>query len=150
MCDSLCLCIGYGVTNFIGPAPSGSVIANFEGAINATTLICNVTRGETQLDTFWNFANFRGVAGRQSLISLGSSQNLFVAEGLFLNELTVTSWTSEVDQVIVFCGTGGEPTQANVTLRIYRKFERRFVSDCNHSTVVLLVLNYFRTPQFAR
>ena len=111
----------------VGPVPSGSVVANFEGTINATTLICNVTRGEVQIDTFWSFANFRGVAGRQSLLSLSmSTQNLFLAEGLFLNEVTITNWTSEVDQVIAFCGTGGDPTQANVTLRIYSKFERRY------------------------
>ena len=118
--------VGYGAADFIDPAPSGSVIANFEGTINATTLICIVTRGETQIDTFWSIANFRGVADRQSLLSLGSSPNLFVVEGLFFDELTITNWTSEIDQVIVFCGTGGEPMQANVTLRIYRKFERRF------------------------
>lgn len=108
--------------DFIDP-PSGTVVANFEGTINAANLTCNITRDEgTQTDTFWSFVNFRGVAGRQSLINLVSSQNLFLAQGLFLNELTVTNWTSEIDQVIVFCGTGGKPTQANLTLRIYRKF----------------------------
>ena len=119
--------VGYGAASFVDPAPSGSVVANFEGTINATTLICNVTRGEDQIDTFWSFANFRGVDGRQSLLTLGSSQNLFLAGGLFLNELTITNWTSEVDQVIAFCGTGGDPTQANMTLRIYRKFERKLI-----------------------
>ena len=127
--------VGHGVAEFIGPAPSGSVVANFEGAINATTLICNVTRNEIQIVTFWSIANFRGVSGRQSLLNLQSSQNLFVDDGLFFNELTVTNWTSEVDQVIAFCGTGGDPTQANVTLRLYRKFERRF--DYNSAVVLL-------------
>ena len=122
-----CFFVGYGAASFVDPAPSGSVVANFEGTINAATLICNVTRGEDQIDTFWSFANFRGVDGRQSLLTLGSSQNLFFAGGLFLNELTITNWTSEVDQVIAFCGTGGDPTQANVTLRIYRKFERKLI-----------------------
>ena len=111
------------MADFISPAPSGSVVANFEGAINATTLICNVTREETQIDTFWSFANFRGVAGIQPLILI-SSQNPFLADGFFLNELIVTNWMTEVDRVIVFCGTGGDPTQTNVTLRIYRKLER--------------------------
>ena len=55
------------------------------------------------------------------LINLISSQNIFIAHGLYLNELRVTNWTSEVDRVIVFCGTGGDPTQTNVTLRIYRR-----------------------------
>ena len=139
--------VGYsqGVANFISPAPSGSMIANFEGAINATTLICNVTRGENQIDTFWRIANFRGVAGRRSLLNLMSSQNIFVAEGLFLNELIVTNWTSEVDRVIVFCGTGGDPTQTNVTLRIYRKLEWRF-----DSLLAIFNINYYRIPCFAR
>jgi hypothetical protein len=104
------------------------VVANFEGITNAPTLMCNVTRDESQIDTFWSIANFRGVPGGQALISLVSSQNIFVAEGLFLNELRVTNWTSEVDRVIVFCGTGGNRTQTNVTLRVYRKFERRLNS----------------------
>jgi hypothetical protein len=117
------------VVDFISPAPSSSVVANFEGAVNATTLICNVTRGENQIDTFWRIGNFRGVTGLQSLLNfINSSQNIFLAQGLFLNELIITNWTSEVDRVIVFCGTGAEPKQANVTLRIYRKLEWRFES----------------------
>ena len=116
--------VGYGAAELIGPAPSGSVIASFEGTVNATTLICNVTRNESQIDTFWSIGNFRGVAARRSLRNLMSSQNIFLAEQFFLNELRVTNWTSEVDRVIVFCGTGGEPEQTNVTLRIYRKFRR--------------------------
>ena len=98
------------------------MVANFEGTINVPTLICNVTRDGIQIDTFWTIGNFRGVPGGQVLVNLMSSQNIFVAEGLLLNELRVTNWTSEVDRVIVFCGTGGDPTQTNVTLRIYRKF----------------------------
>jgi hypothetical protein len=118
--------VGYGVADFISPVPSGSVVANFEGVVNAPTLICNVTRGEIQIDTFWSIANFRGVPSGVSLLNLMSSQNVFLAEGIFLNELRVTNWTSEVDQVIVFCGTGGNPTQTNVTLRVYRKLIWRF------------------------
>ena len=120
LCQQIIFFVGYGVADFISPVPSGSVVANFEGAINATTLICNVTRGETQIDTFWSFANFRGVAGIQALILI---QSPFLANGFFLNELIVTNWMSEVDRVIVFCGTGGDPTQTNVTLKIYRKLE---------------------------
>ena len=109
--------VGFGAANFVGP-PSGSVIANFEGAINATTLTCDVTNEGIQIQTFWSVGNFQGVSGRQALgIML---QNLFViGGGSLLNELTVSSWTFEVDRVIIFCGTGSEPTQANVTLRIY-------------------------------
>lgn len=124
LCQQIFFFVGYGAADFIGPAPSGSVVANFEGAINATTLICNITRGENQIDTFWSFANFRGVAGIQALLLIASMNPPFFADGLFLNELIVTNWTSEVDRVIVFCGTGGDPTQANVTLRTYRKFKR--------------------------
>lgn len=113
--------VGFGVAD-LGPS-SGSVVANFVGAINATTLRCDVTFLGSQIDTFWSVANFRGVVSRQGLILL--SQNLFLTGGMFLNELTVANWTSEVDKVIVFCGSGSQPTQANVTLRLYRKFERR-------------------------
>ena len=81
------LSVGHGA---IVSSPSGSVIANVEGTVNAITLICNVTRDESQRDTYWSIANFRGVAGRQSLLDLESSQNLFVDEGLFFNKLIVT------------------------------------------------------------
>ena len=60
--------------DFIDP-PSGSVVANFEGSLNAATLTCNVSHEGSQRFTFWSIANFRGVAGRQSLGTL-RDQNL--------------------------------------------------------------------------
>ena len=146
LCQQILFFVGYGVADFISPAPSWSMLVNFEGAINGATLICNVTRGEIQIDTFWSFANFRGVVGIQALILLSSRNPPFVANGLFLNELRVTNWTSEVDRVIVFCGTGGDPTQTNVTLRIYRKLE----GDSILHVMLFLCKNYCRTSQLAR
>ena len=112
--------VGFGAAVFVDGPSSGSVIANFEGAIN-TTLICDVTiEGVGLIDTSWSVANFRGIP-RRLLIDI-SDQNLFFTGGSLFNELTISSWTSEVDQVIVFCGSGLQPTQANVTLRLYRKY----------------------------
>ena len=77
------LYIGHGAVEFVSPAPSGSVIANFEGTINDTTLICNVTHDEIQFDTLWSISNFRGVTAIQTLILLVSSQNLSWLKGCF-------------------------------------------------------------------
>jgi hypothetical protein len=41
----------------------------------------------------------------------------------FLNQVIVTNWTTELDRVILFCGLDSQPTQANITLRLYRKFK---------------------------
>ena len=114
-------CIGFGAAEFVGLAPDVSVVANFEGAINSTTLTCVVTNEGFQIDASWSLANFRGVESRRGLVLI-PDQTLFLVGGLFFDELTVTNWTSEVDQVIVFCGTGEQPAQANVTLRTYREF----------------------------
>lgn len=67
--------------------------------------------------------NFLGVPGIQSLGTISGQNLLLIGGGSILNEVTVTNWTSEADGVIVFCGTGSEPTQANVTLRLYSEYE---------------------------
>ena len=117
---------GWGTVDFVDP-PSGSVIANFEGTPNATTIICNITRdGGPQITTQWNVANFRG-GGPNSLLSLTIAPELFSVGGdpipntdyLFENELTILDWAAELDGVIVYCGTGRDPQQASFTLRIY-------------------------------
>ena len=118
------LCVGLGAVNFIDP-PSGSVIANFEGTLNAATLTCNVTNEGFQIVTFWTVANFRGVTGTRPVNSLTNQDLFLVGGGSFFNQLTVTNWTSEVDRVTVFCGIGSDLEQANVVLRLYSKFERQ-------------------------
>ena len=107
--------------DFIDP-PSGSVIANFEGTLNATTLTCNVTNEGFQISTFWSVANYQGVAGTQTVNSLNRPDLFLIGGGSFINQLTITNWTSEVDGVTVFCGIGSDLEQANVLIRIYRKF----------------------------
>ena len=106
--------------------PSGSVIANFEGTPNATTIICNVTRDRgPQITTQWNVANFRGSGSNllahtvaPELFSVGSDP-IPNTDLLFDNELTILNWAAELDGVIVYCGTGRDPQQASFTLRIY-------------------------------
>ena len=116
--------------DFIDP-PSGSVVANFEGSLNATTLTCNVSHEGSQRFTFWSIANFRGVAGRQSLGTLRDQNlplHLILEMDSFFNQVIVTNWTTELDGVVIFCGIGSQPFQANVTLRLYRKLVRRLNS----------------------
>jgi hypothetical protein len=111
--------------DFIDP-PSGSVVANFEGSLNATTLTCNISHEGSQRFTFWSIANFRGIAGIQSLGTLRDQNlplQLMLRMDSFFNQVIVTNWTTELDQVIIFCGLGSQRTQANITLRLYRKFK---------------------------
>lgn len=110
--------------------PSGQVIADFQGAENFTTIMCNVTDGRvppTQLDTRWGIENFRGVAGLQTIVD-NFDTDLFLVSGdpmsgggSFRNRLTILRLTPELDGVTVFCGLGAFPRQANFPLRIYRK-----------------------------
>ena len=113
--------------------PSGSVIANFEGAENVTTIMCNVTDDRpippVQLETRWSIENFR-VAGLQTITDNFNTSLFLVSgdpdpvspSGSFRNRLTILRLTSDLDGVTVFCGIGALPQQASFPLRIYRKF----------------------------
>ena len=60
--------IGHGAVQFVDP-PSGEVIANFEGAQNFTTIMCNVTAALSgPATTRWDNENFRGVPGLQNIL----------------------------------------------------------------------------------
>ena len=118
--------------SFIDP-PSGSVIANFEGTENATTITCNITNSEgNQISTQWFVCNFRSVNGRQFLTTENVTPELFHISGdpipgnsqaSYKNRLTVLTLDSDLDNVTVFCSDGIEQQHmaANFTLRIYRK-----------------------------
>ena len=102
------------------------MIASFEGAVNTITLTCNVTNEGIQITTFWSVGNFRGVSNTHPIDVAG---DLFILSGdpipnfnvTYLNRVTVSNLTSELDGVWLFCGTGALPEQANVVFRIYRK-----------------------------
>ena len=125
---------GLGAVNFTDPA-SGSLIANFEGTENATTITCNVTNSQgAQISTQWALTNFRGSTGLQLVNN--AAPELFEITGdpipntmfTFINHLTVVNLVRDLDHVTVFCGTGVMPQQANFLLRIYRElnFKMKF------------------------
>ena len=113
--------------------PSGSVIGSFEGTVSVTILTCNITDDQTgdQAITVWSIGNFRDVPEvRTILADLAPDLFLFSGDPLpsdpsftYLNRLTVLNLTSELDEVIVYCGSGAGSAaeQANFTLRVYRK-----------------------------
>ena len=119
--------VGFGAAQ-VDP-PSGSVVANFEDTVNAATLTCNLTDGQgNRVLTSWDLGNFRGVSRQPFSINL--APELFLLGGdpvpnfpnfTYGNELTILRLTSELDQVMVFCGLG-QSIEAEFTLRIYRKF----------------------------
>ena len=69
--------------DFVDP-PSGSVIADFEGAENVTTIMCNVTDRRftppIQLTTRWSIQDFRDVDGLQTITD-DFDTNLFFVHG---------------------------------------------------------------------
>ena len=103
------------------------MVANFEGVINATTLTCNVTNEGIQISTFWSIANFGGIVSRRPLGLADPDDESFIVSGdprpertsTFRNRITIRNWTSAVDGVTLFCGTGSVPDQTQVLLRIY-------------------------------
>ena len=124
--------VGLGAVEGVDP-PSGQVIADFEGAENVITIMCNVTNGGNpliQLETRWSIANFRGKADLQiitdtfntSLFLVSGDPDPMGPSGSFRNRLTILRLTSDLDGVILFCGVGALARQANFPLRIYRKF----------------------------
>ena len=119
-----------GAVQFVDP-PSGSTIAGFEGAVNVTTITCNILNNDGNwASTQWSTVNFRGVSGSR-VIDDNLAPELFLFSGdpvpsvptiTYRNILTLLSLSPDLDRVTIFCGTGINPNQANVTIRIYRKF----------------------------
>ena len=114
-----------GAVTFADPA-SGSVIANFEGTKNATTITCNVTNSlGDQITTQWTLTNFRGSTGLQTINN--AAPELFETTGdpipgtmfTYDNRLTVVNLVRDLDRVTIFCGTGAMPQQGDFVLRIY-------------------------------
>ena len=107
-------------------------MANFEGAVNDTTLTCNVTNSSgEQVPTTWSVANLGGVPGVHIIAaSITLTSSLFLISGdpgpnlsptSFENHLTILNWTSALDGASLFCGTSDSPQQTRVLLKIYSK-----------------------------
>ena len=123
---------GWCALDSVSPA-SGTLIADFEGTLNAITFTCNVTEPELGVMgiTQWSIQNFRGVTVRRT-ITVNLAPELFLISGdeltdtpgfLANNILIIQNFTSELDEVVLYCGTARNPQVANFTLRLYRKFK---------------------------
>ena len=134
-CSILPKSIGHGA-EFVNP-PSGSLIANFEGAKNVSTLTCNVLNSANlRSTTAWFAQNFKS---QSDLVLINSNNGLDFSDlfsfggdpvptdstKTYLNKLTFVNFTSELDGVTVFCGTAVDREQANFFLRVYSKFAIR-------------------------
>ena len=109
--------------------PSGTLLANFEGARNATTLLCNISGdGTNQIGTTWSIQNYRGsmglvdITGGPEPFVVGGPPNPLAPQVSLSNELTISNWTADLDGATMFCGTGQDQQEANFLLRVYRKF----------------------------
>ena len=125
-----CDCVshaGVGIVQFVDP-PRGSTIAGFEGAMNITTITCNISSSHgTQISTQWFIANFRGESFDVINDMLAPELFLFsgdpipnVANEQFSNRLTVLTLNPDLDQVTIYCGSGTNQQQTNIIVRIYR------------------------------
>ena len=147
-----CSCAGVGAAGYINP-PSGSVITNFEGTVNAVTITCNIINSMgVQITTQWTLESY-GNSPPGVLVPIGDPPTrLFEIDGdlipgfsgTYENRLTVLNLTSALDEVIVHCGSGADPRQGSITLRIYRKSWTAFSKGC-------LVTNlFYRTSDLTK
>ena len=138
---------GHGAATFINLPTGADVVANFEGAVNDTTLMCNVTDDmlNIQIPTTWSVRNFRGVSASQLVGSADPQNNIFLISGDIRpegnipldNRITILNWTVIVDGVDLLCGTGSVRDLADVTLRIYSKFSKVSMSRGTYPHAVL-------------
>ena len=125
--------IGLGAITFVDP-PSGSIITDFEGTENFTSLFCNVTFNGIQATTRWGIEDFRGVPGLQNILE-NFDPNLFIVSGdidpadgfMFRNQLSILRLAPELDGTTLYCGTGANPQQGNFRIRIYRNFTASYM-----------------------
>ena len=109
--------------------PSGPVVADFEGTLNVTTLTCNVTDPYiNQMEiTEWSVQNFRTSGLQGIMINLAPESFVItgneISDFIFNNILVICNLSSKLDGVIIYCGTGQNPREANFTLRIYRRYQ---------------------------
>ena len=89
--------------------PSGSVIANFEGTLNAITINCysSVTNSQgAGVTTEWTLTNFGGNDALFTLTSVAPELFSFSGDPIpgfnvtYMNSVTVTNLTSDLDGVI--------------------------------------------------
>ena len=91
--------------------------------------------------TQWNLENFRGLglgptSNAPELFEIGGDPHPDYPDATYLNRLTVLNMTSELDDVILYCGTGAQPRQANFTLKIYRK-SKHIVAATSYNMTLL-------------
>lgn len=121
---------GWCVVQGVSP-PSGSLVTNFEGTLNATVFSCNVTTSGLMIEipTNWIIENFRGISELQ-IITNDLAPEVFLLTGNehlnnplipLQNILVILNLTSELDGAIIYCGSGLSPQEANFTLRIYSR-----------------------------
>ena len=67
----------------------------------------------------WN-VNYKQENNHQQLTEI-HNEVFFIHGGILNTKLTILTLSSNLDGVLVYCGTEDEPLIANFTLRIYRK-----------------------------
>ena len=119
-----------GAVDYTKPS-NGSVIANFEGTLNASTLTCNVINSGMRIGTSWFVQDL--TPDVVQAISDDFHPELFLISGdqrpnldpgrTYRNRLTIVNMTAQLDGVTIYCGLGQSALSelANFLLRVYRK-----------------------------
>ena len=122
------------------------MVANFEGGVNDTTLMCNVTNDmlNIQIPSTWSVRYFGGVSSVRPVGLVDPQWKVFSISGdpipgfnvTFDNRITILNWTAMVDGVDLFCGTGSNLDLVGVTLRIYSKCFIKEIRSSYYSNTV--------------
>lgn len=95
---------------------SGTLIAGFEEEQIASTLICNAFSDNQQMATKWSTGNIRNEEIQE--VSMNSA-SLSLTNEHYNNKLVIRCLRSDLDNIVVYCGTNETPKLANFTIRLY-------------------------------
>lgn len=108
---------------------SGSLLVDYCGAKNFTTLNCSILTSSRPVHIVWSVQHLRNNSAILMVEDNTEPELFYIVESVktasqnFFSQsyFTILNLTSELDGVIVYCGTKEEPKIANFSLRIYCK-----------------------------
>ena len=116
-----------GFDTHMKPVPSsGTLLADSLGAENFTILNCSILASSTPVTVLWRVENFRN-SSTDLVVKSDTAPELFYIEEKVTkskhfftqSHLTILNLTSDLDGVVVFCGTNEDPKLANFSIRVY-------------------------------
>jgi hypothetical protein len=109
---------------------SGMFLADNLGTENFTTLNCSILAYNEPVYIRWSMENFRSISSNLTVDNDTAPESFYIEESMInitstnfftQSHLTILNLTSDLDGVVVFCGTHEDPKVANFSLRVYCK-----------------------------